>query len=840
MNSQEISQEIAKHFPYRNPDGSPAFWHYQKDICEKTLEAFERGKRVVVIDAPVGSGKSVINYTLLKSQGGPGVYITAQKTLQDQIDNEDWPSVKSVKGRNAYTCNLGLHYGVECKCDRPKAAEKVQTCMDTHKYVYNINNTTAFHKLVDNILVTLEQTKSNRQERRARTSFANQKELMDTIARVAKEAQPGSEQKEFIKKVACNIFTVECPVKSARTMARYSDIAVLNPDAYYALNKAVDMFVDRKFMVIDEAHRLDDAVQRMFRLNIPLGVFKDCFGIVLDDLPFNRVEDFCVGMQDKFKKVIWPTICAFRLMEKYKDIFSIHNHETFVKEHIVDKDLSKAISSIVDSFGNTDGFCLISCLVGAVRNDYLAPLMFIDQKYKGADSLYQMMRSDYVDLCASARCDSEIDLDKTYMPMMTKYIKKIDKYVSYFGNDDSRHEHAQHASYSKIQQKTASHLMSIVESIESDMFVLDGLSRSKYGGNRVFVCELNSTTKEKACVGTQYQKYYETFEYDPNAPEAVLDIIPLHIGCLLQNFIFKDIKTIVLSSGTWPDPVGMLRSYGFSSKEMEVLRIDPIFEPKSRPVFVNNNPLWTDFSKRTDGGGERMFAYQTPEGARKFCGELCRLISYVRQKHGKSCGVAVHCFNYSIAKLVAEYYPCLDESYLIHLPNVKSVENFVTGYTTYRRGKDSLVSQFCANPGTGLTIVSPSIIEGLDFKGDICRAQVILKAPIPNLGDRFNYYKFNGCEQINMPADKMFLDRKLAIDLNQAYGRNVRGTTDWGETYIMDLAISKRFAKAFGVSLPGIDIDAPGNLGKMNMRYIKQGIQCSKDEYGRYCFKWPA
>lgn len=834
-------EAIAEHFPYRNPDGTPAFWHYQKEVCEKTLQAFDRGKRVVVIDAPVGSGKSVINYTILKSQGAKSVYITAQKTLQDQIDNEDWPSVKSVKGRNAYICNLGRHHGIECHCDRPKAPDKIQTCMDTFKFAYNTSSPTAFSKLVDNILATINETGQNKAERRARTSFASAKELMDTISFINESSQPGCGQKEFIKKVACNIFTVECPVKSARTVAKLADIAVLNPDAYYALNKTAEMFVDREHMVVDEAHRLDDAVQRMFRLNIPLGLFKDCFGIVLDDLPFNRVEDFCVGMQEKFNKSIWPIICAFRLMDRYKDIFSIHNTETYTRENIQDKDLSKAVADITDSFGSSGNFCLISCLVAAVRNDNLAPLAFIDKRYGGAEALYKMMRDDYVVMCETARCDNTFDLDKTFMPMMTKYIKKIDKFVSYFGNDDSRHEHAQHVSYSKIQQKTASHLISIVESIESDLFVLHGLVKSKYGGNRVFVCELNSTTKEKACVGTQYQKYYETFEYDPNAPEAVLDIIPLHIGCLLQNFIFKGIKTIVLSSGTWPDPVGMLRGYGFSNREMEVLRIDPIFEPKNRPIFVNNNPVSTDFSQKSNNGVPgQMFRYQTPEGARKFCGELYKLISYIRQKHGRSCGIAVHCFNYGLSKLIAEYYPDLNESFLIHLPNVKSVENFVTGYTTFRRGKDSLISQFCGNPGTGLTLVSPSIIEGLDFKEDICRAQIILKAPIPNLGDRFNYYKFNGCEQINMPADKMFLDRKLAIDLNQAYGRNVRGTTDWGETYIVDLAISKRLARAFGVHLPGIDNDAPGNLGRMNMSYIKQGIQCSKDSYGRFEFRWPA
>jgi Rad3-related DNA helicase len=175
----------------------------------------------------------------------------------------------------------------------------------------------------------------------------------------------------------------------------------------------------------------------------------------------------------------------------------------------------------------------------------------------------------------------------------------------------------------------------------------------------------------------------------------------------------------------------------------------------------------------------------------------------------------------------------------MHLPRLKEITNKLNGYTIFRQDKDAIINRFCKNPGSGLTIVSPSILEGLDFKEDICRAQIILKAPIPNLGDAFCRYKFMGYPEINLKPDRMFLDVKCAIDLNQGYGRVVRGVSDWGETYMVDLALTKRMAKACNVHVEGLPNDAPGDMGKLNIKYIKQGIQVSKDAWGRFRFKWP-
>jgi hypothetical protein len=255
-------------------------------------------------------------------------------------------------------------------------------------------------------------------------------------------------------------------------------------------------------------------------------------------------------------------------------------------------------------------------------------------------------------------------------------------------------------------------------------------------------------------------------------------------------------------------------------------------------LFRSSDPTWTDFGEKCSGG--YGYLYETDEGKTKFCGELFDLILYIRNKHGAKCNIAVHTFSFKIAQMIAENARGVGDDFLVHLPRIKDpVINKYNGYSFERLSKEQLVSKFKNNPDTGLTLVSPSIGEGLDFKYGICRAQIIVKAPIPYLGDIYTKSKFHGIPELGFPADRMFLDRKCAIDLNQTYGRNVRAPDDWGETYIMDLSITKRLAKAFGVTTPGIPADSPGNMGKLDLDYIAEGISIVKDKYDRPMFYWP-
>jgi len=90
----------------------------QKECIEAVLTAFDKGKRFVILEAPTGSGKSVVAMTIAEFFHDT-FYLTIQKILQDQL-TKDFAStdIKSLKGRNAYTCNYWNTY-VERNRDKP-------------------------------------------------------------------------------------------------------------------------------------------------------------------------------------------------------------------------------------------------------------------------------------------------------------------------------------------------------------------------------------------------------------------------------------------------------------------------------------------------------------------------------------------------------------------------------------------------------------------------------------------------------------------------------------------------------------------------------------------------
>lgn len=85
----------------------------QELVIEEADKAFKSGKRIVLLEAPVGSGKSAIAVTLARSVGlqkeegvGGAHIITPRKSLQDQYFEDFSEHLVLMKGRNAYPCTI--------------------------------------------------------------------------------------------------------------------------------------------------------------------------------------------------------------------------------------------------------------------------------------------------------------------------------------------------------------------------------------------------------------------------------------------------------------------------------------------------------------------------------------------------------------------------------------------------------------------------------------------------------------------------------------------------------------------------------------------------------------
>jgi len=81
------------------------FRPYQKETVERAVRAFtEEGYRNVIIEAPTGFGKSLVNYLIVKNLGVTAWYTTPQVVLLEQLERDPLISIPILKGRDKYMC----------------------------------------------------------------------------------------------------------------------------------------------------------------------------------------------------------------------------------------------------------------------------------------------------------------------------------------------------------------------------------------------------------------------------------------------------------------------------------------------------------------------------------------------------------------------------------------------------------------------------------------------------------------------------------------------------------------------------------------------------------------
>ena len=82
----------------------PSYRPHQKEVIQSIVHSINAGYKYVIAECPTGSGKSPIAVTLAQL-AQQAYYITTTKLLQDQIE-ADFPTVVTLKGRNAYPCTV--------------------------------------------------------------------------------------------------------------------------------------------------------------------------------------------------------------------------------------------------------------------------------------------------------------------------------------------------------------------------------------------------------------------------------------------------------------------------------------------------------------------------------------------------------------------------------------------------------------------------------------------------------------------------------------------------------------------------------------------------------------
>ena len=77
-----------------------------------------------------------------------------------------------------------------------------------------------------------------------------------------------------------------------------------------------------------------------------------------------------------------------------------------------------------------------------------------------------------------------------------------------------------------------------------------------------------------------------------------------------------------------------------------------------------------------------------------------------------------------------------------------------------------------------ITLIGAGIKDGVDFKGDKCRYQILFKVPYPNLGSQQ--------VKIRRQVDPVWYMYQTVMPLMQSYGRGIRDETDYCKYYVLD------------------------------------------------------
>lgn len=231
--------------------------------------------------------------------------------------------------------------------------------------------------------------------------------------------------------------------------------------------------------------------------------------------------------------------------------------------------------------------------------------------------------------------------------------------------------------------------------------------------------------------------------FDYNRDFNILEFKPLKVDNYAKSTLLKHGDVCIFMSASILDYEFFCKCLGISADEIYAIRRKSPFDMKRNPIKCCTE---YDLSHK-----------EISENAPKTIEPIKSILEGHKDEKGIIHTVSTTCKDYLIDNL-------RDGRLIEH-----NSKNRIEQLEEFKKSEDPVV------------LISPSMNEGVDLPGDLCRFQIIYKLPYPDLADKQIRLRAN--------ADEDWYNYKTALSLIQTYGRGMRFDDDYCMTYLIDSRI---------------------------------------------------
>lgn len=241
-----------------------------------------------------------------------------------------------------------------------------------------------------------------------------------------------------------------------------------------------------------------------------------------------------------------------------------------------------------------------------------------------------------------------------------------------------------------------------------------------------------------------YDKENWVCEYDSGYGRKLAKVVfkPVDVSDFAKDYLLRLGHRTLLMSATIVNHKSFCRSLGISLSETEFISTPSPFPKEGRPIV------------------ELLVGKMNAKEIDNTLPVLAQTVEEILKMHPDEKGI-IHCHTFKIAKYLWENVGEGNDRLLLHDTDTRD---------------EVLQQHMGAEEPT--VLLSPSMQEGVDLRGDYSRFQIICKVPFPYLGDKVVKKRMSKWPE--------WYSTQTAKTVIQAVGRSVRSEDDHAVTYILD------------------------------------------------------